>query len=290
MKLNPAVFWALIFLTTCLIWAWFSSRLILNAPRIRDYVTPDNLKIPFEKIEFKSGRRKISGWFITSQKNTSKTIIICHGWGASKGDVLYSTFFLHQHYNLLYFDFTNHGESGGNKTSMGKYESEDMLSAVKYLKEEKPSLSAKIGVFGFSMGGVAAIYAASKDKRINAVVAESPFDSFNEITAHHAKLFLNLPRHPLVVLTILGAIIRLGHSPERYSPMRNISKVSPTAVLLLATSGDENIPVEAVKRVYEKAEEPKELVVFDSHGHGTAYIEHTDEYKKTITRFFSKNL
>lgn len=257
---------------------------------MKDYVTPENLRVTFEKVEFKSGRRKIIGWFIPSKGKPAKTIIICHGWGASKGDVLTSTLFLNEKYNLLYFDFTNHGESGGNKTSMGKYESEDLLSAVKYLKEQKPSLSEKIGVFGFSMGASAAIYAASKDKRIDAVIAESPFDSFNKITYHYAKLFFKIPPHPLVDLTLLAVNARLGFSPEKYSPIYHVAKISPSPLLIIASSGDKNIPLEVVKRVFEKAGSPKELVVFDSDGHGMAYHEHTEKYKKTIYDFFSKNL
>lgn len=258
---------------------------------MRDYVTPENLRIPFENIFFDSQRRKIVGWFIPSTiANNPKTIIVCHGWGASKGDVLPSTIFLRESFNLLYFDFTNHGESNGDKSSMSRFEAEDLFSAITFLESVKPEYSRKIGVLGFSMGGAIAIYAASKDKRISAVVSESPFDSFNNVIYHYAKLFFKLPPHPLVDITILAAIVRLEFSPENYSPIHHVSDVAPTPLLLIAGGKDKNIPLEMVKRVFDKARQPKQLYVFDTAEHGMAYQEDPQEYKKIVLNFFNKTL
>ncbi len=291
MKLHPFVFWSLVILSSVVIWGWFSSRLILNVPRLPDYATPKNIQRPFEEISFKSGNRLIAAWFIPSKANhTEKTVIICHGWGASKGDLLLTTSFLLDHFNLLYFDFTNHGESGGNKTSMGKYEAEDIVSAVDYLKKYKKKESQNVGVYGFSMGASVAIYATSKDKRINALIAESPFYSFNEIVAHYAKTFLNMPPRPFADLAILFSAIRLGFFPEKYAPSKNVQNVSPAPILIIGASGDKNIPLHIVKKVFEKSSSPKELKIFESTGHGSTYSDHKEEYKNTLISFFKKHL
>lgn len=291
MKMHPVVFWALALSIAVAIWGWFSSNLILKVERVRDVVTPENLRVPSENVAFYSGRRKLAGWFVPSSAASSRsTIIVCHGWGASKGDVLPSTVFLRARHNLLYFDFTNHGESGGFKTSMGKFESEDIAAAARFLRENKPASSEKIGVLGFSLGASAAITAAARDGRIAAVAAESPFYSYDEITSHYARRFLKVPDFPFAALARLAVRVRLRHNPENYSPRLSVGKISPRPLLVIASAGDENIPVSVVKKVFDAAGEPGRLKIFDSHGHGAAHVEHPEEYRKLLEDFFGEHL
>lgn len=272
-------------------WGWFSSRLILEIERARDIVTPENLRVPSENISFYSGNRKLAGWFIpSSDKKSHSTIIICHGWGASKGDILVATIFLRDRHNLFYFDFTAHGESEGSRISMGKFESEDILSAVSFLEKTKPASSAKIGVWGFSLGASAAIVAAALDDKIASVAAESPFYSYNEIISHYARRFLKVPAFPFAALARLGARLRLGHNPEKYSPRFFIAEIAPRPLLFIASSGDENIPPAVTKKLFDAAGEPKRLVIFESHAHGAAASEHPEEYKKLLADFFAESL
>ncbi|PKN01653.1 MAG: hypothetical protein CVU77_03870 [Elusimicrobia bacterium HGW-Elusimicrobia-1] len=292
MNIRPAVFWTLLAISVTVVWGYFSSRLILNIGRMKDIVTPANLRVPSENVSFYSGKRKLAGWYVPSDdKNSRSTVIVCHGWGASKGDVLPSTIFLRARHNLFYFDFTAHGESSGRKVSMGKYESEDILAAVGYLAAERPASSKKIGVWGFSMGASAAITAAAGDGgRIAAVAAESPFYSYDEITSHYARRFLKVPDFPFAALARLVVRIRLCHNPENYSPRLSVGKISPRPFLVIAAAGDENIPVSSTKKLFDAAGEPKSLKIFDSHGHGAAHVEHPEEYRKLLGDFFGAHL
>ncbi|MDI6757626.1 MAG: prolyl oligopeptidase family serine peptidase [Endomicrobiia bacterium] len=291
MKLHPVVFWAIVLSVAVAIWGWFSSNLILKAARARDIVTPDNLRAPSENISFYSGKRKLAGWFVpSSDKESGSTIIICHGWGASKGDILVSTIFLREKHNLFYFDFTAHGESEGSRISMGKFESEDILSAVRFLEKTKPASAEKIGVWGFSLGASAAIVAAALDGRIAAVAAESPFYSFNEITSHYAKRFLKAPEYPFVPLARAAARLRFGFDPEKYSPSLFVAEISPRPLLFIASSGDENIPPAVTKKLFDAAGEPKRFVIFESRAHGAAASEHPEEYRKLLADFFAESL
>ncbi len=258
---------------------------------MKDYITPQNLQIPSENIIFYSGKRKLVGWYIPSSKNSNATIILCHGWGASKGDILPSTIFLRDKFNLIYFDLTNHGESDGNKTSMGKFESEDIISAVDFLKKNKSPAASYIGVYGVSMGASAAIVAAAIDKRINAVVAESPFFSFNEIVSHYARTFLKVPRYPFVPLAVLFSRLRLGFDPEKYSPAFYSDKISPRPILIIASKGDINIPFYISEKVYKISKEPKHFEIFgDKVGHCESYLAEPQRYKRILENFFYETL
>jgi fermentation-respiration switch protein FrsA (DUF1100 family) len=52
-----------------------------------------------------------------------------------------------------------------------------------------------------------------------------------------------------------------------HNPMNEISKVSPTPLLIVHGTDDVGIPLAGVKRLYELAGEPKDLVVVEGADH-----------------------
>src|SRR3989339_733334 len=138
-KIRTSVSIIILIFILIFIWGWFSSSLVLKAGLLPIEQKPDDFNVMCENVSFFTDDNiNIKGWFLPSKEKSYKTIIICHGWGTNKSDVLSSTiFFLKRGFNLLYFDFRNHGESGGNKSSLGKLESQDLISAVDFLKTKK---------------------------------------------------------------------------------------------------------------------------------------------------------
>lgn len=274
------------------IWGWFSSSLILKVPKLALEINPASFNLISENIEFlTSDGIKISGWFIRSKKSSDKTIIICHGWGANKADVFPSTMYLlKKGFNLLYFDFRNHGASGGNVSSIGKLEGLDLTAAVEYLKKEKPELSEKIGVYGISMGASVAILTAAQDERISAIAVDSPFSSFNYIVVRYAKLFYKIPKYPLTPLTFLFTKMRLGFNPDDFSAVRYVKKISPRPIFFIHGANDERIPADEGKKLYDMAGEPKEFWEVSGADHMESHSKNPLEYEKKVSEFFRKYL
>ena len=82
---------------------------------------PDQFGLPYENVYFKTEDKvQLKGWFIPSEAYSNKTIVLMHGWGMNRADILKNTYFLHDlGFNLLYFDFRALGESGGKTSSIG---------------------------------------------------------------------------------------------------------------------------------------------------------------------------
>ena len=82
---------------------------------------PDQYGLPYENVYFKTEDKvQLRGWFIPSAQYSNKTIILMHGWGMNRADILKNTYFLHDlGFNLFYFDFRALGESGGKTSSIG---------------------------------------------------------------------------------------------------------------------------------------------------------------------------
>jgi pimeloyl-ACP methyl ester carboxylesterase len=106
-------------------------------------------------------------------------IIFCHGWGGTK-DVVAPTLALEMVERLpcvaLVFDYAGWGASEGPRGRIDPhYQSRDVRSAVSYVAQRFPQLSARIGLYGFSFGGSISTYVGSVDRRVAAIVSIAAF-------------------------------------------------------------------------------------------------------------------
>jgi alpha-beta hydrolase superfamily lysophospholipase len=92
------------------------------------------------------------------------TVLVCHGLAANKSNQLVmARQLVPGGFNVLAFDFRAHGESGGQLTTFGKLEVNDVLGAVRWVRENHADQAHKIFGVGASMGGSALIVAAADD-------------------------------------------------------------------------------------------------------------------------------
>jgi pimeloyl-ACP methyl ester carboxylesterase len=286
---------ALVFLT-CLaaavfLWGWFSSNLVLKNNPYPISILPRTFGLDFEDAAFKTeDGLALSAWFVPAKKPSDKTIIVCHGWGANRSDVVPTTFFLNSEggYNLFYFDFRNHGESAGKMTSLISLEARDLEAAVAYLKSQKPAQARVIAFYGMSMGGAVAITVGARNKEIAGVVAESPYASLDETVVRFGRLFYNTPRYPLVPITLLFLRWRLGFDPNPDSPVNHAGEISPRPLLLIQGDKDLRMPVAEGEALFAAAKEPKELWTVPGADHGEVAEKAGPDYQKRLLAFYEK--
>ncbi|MBI2119466.1 MAG: alpha/beta hydrolase [Elusimicrobia bacterium] len=269
-------------------WGYLSSSIMLKVPRVVNEFNPKSFGCNYESFTtFTEDQIKIEGWFVQAKEKSSTLLFVLHGWGANRSDVLATTIFLAKKYNLVYFDFRNHGSSGGDKTSLTCLEIKDFKAVVNFIEKEKKEFVQKSGVFGFSMGGSVAISAGAELPQMQAIVAESPFASYEETVYRFAKLFYRAPRF-VVPLTLYFIQARLGFNPEKCSPIHFVSKISPRALLIIQGGNDLRMPVKEGQALYDRAREPKELWIVPETDHGAIFEKNPKEYQKKILDFFDK--
>ena len=282
--------WALPFLLLVFVglWGYVSSNMIIKIPRMPPAANPKSFGYDFEPFStLTEDEIKIEGWIVPSKTKTGSTIVVLHGWGANRSDVLLSTIFLAQHYHLVYFDFRNHGTSGGSETSLTCSEIKDFSAVIRFLKTEKKVYAENIAAFGFSMGAAVALSGAARIQDIKAVIAESPFSSFNDTVARFAGIFFGVPRFA-VPLTLIFTRLRLGFDPEECSPIYHIAKISPRPVFIIQAGGDVRMPPSEGQSLFEMAREPKELWLVPQADHGTIFEKEPEQYQKRILGFYQK--
>ena len=255
-------------------------------------VWPDQFGIPYEKISFETEDNvELKGWFITSSKDSNKTIIFMHGWGMNRADIFKNTYFLRDlGFNLMYFDFRALGESGGKINSIGYLELKDIKAAIACLKETRPQFCEKIGLYGMSLGAMVAICEAAHNPEIACVVAEASYYSFRRVVSRWAWVHYHIPYFPLLPIVLHYIRKNLGVNPERYSPKYNVPKIAPRPVFFIHGRYDNLVPAAQAKLLYKNAGDPKEIWLVPGAKHNKCAEVGGFEYKQKLSDFFRKHL
>ena len=166
---------------------------------------------------------------------------------------------LSQHFDIITFDFRGHGASGG--VCNGTKEFYDVKAVIDYAKNRYE----KIALIGFSLGGIEGIYTVAKFQGVDALVTVSvPADV--EAIRPKAKWLFWMANNYFGRL-VLRKWVRLDSAPQFPKPATAIGQVSPTPILIVHGSQDALVDVKQAEILYQKAKEPKELVIIEGMKH-----------------------
>jgi fermentation-respiration switch protein FrsA (DUF1100 family) len=233
------------------------------------------------------GVRLSAWWFPAPEANAS--VIVAHGHGANKASSLWVAAELFPRFNVLLLDLRGHGQSGGERTSVGFLERLDILAAVSWLDAqagERP-----IGVLGISMGGATAILAAGLEERprIAAVVADSPFARLRSpVLAAICERGYPRAVSPVLawsVCTIAGWQVRARRALD---PIDVVQRIAPRPLLIIHGEADALIPVENAYALYHRAGQPKELWVVPGVEHARVAESDLRAYADRVRTFFER--
>jgi dipeptidyl aminopeptidase/acylaminoacyl peptidase len=266
-----------------------------HPPKYPLHLPPSVYKAEYEEVSFTSEDGIVlKGWLVKPAQSRQKSpaIVICHGIGANKSDFTeLAASLAHRGYYVLVFDFRAHGESSGRRTSLGLHEQKDIEAALAFLKTRRDTIDPKrIGIYGFSMGGSAAILAAAKTGAFSAVVADSAFTSLLDQARTAITGFYHLPAFPFLHLTVIGYELYFQTRVDAIAPVKVIAAIAPTPVLIIAGEGDKLIPADNGRKLFVAAGDPKELWIIPGADHGGTLAAAGREYEKRVGEFFEKNL
>lgn len=295
--MSPWLLLALLVTAGSLMACYWGAGVILHPPLMSKMeVFPEQFGLRYEKVSFQTrDGLTLKGWWIPSPNGEEerRTLIMCHGWGDNKGELLKITHYLNEKagFNLLYFDNRSHGESDGEITTIGALETIDFDAAVTFLKENKPQFLDRLGVFGLSMGAAVTSMSMPDHPEVKAAVLESPFTDFRVVAKRWAWNNLYVPYFPLVIITMWFLRCRV-HDPkvDTYSPERFIAKIAPRPLLIVGGSEDRLMKEDDVRRLFAAAGEPKQLWIIPGARHVKCHEVGGLEYEARVTNFFNKHL
>ena len=249
--------------------------LVVRPPRITIPLAPADFNLRVEDVRIPAADGvTLAGWFIA--RPDAPAVVLLHGYPAEKADHLPVAAALAPRFAVLLMDLRYFGQSGGRTTTLGFRERSDLQRAVGWLHARG---YARVGVFGFSLGGAVALLAAADDPRIRSVAAYAPFADL--------RLLGRETYGPLVHLMRACALVFLGADITRPAPIDAAARLA-IPVLLIASRQDEQVGFHHAEllRAAMAANRRFAFHVFDRGRHG----ETGTELEPRLREFFLANL
>lgn len=289
-------FIVVIIVVTVIVGFWGLNKIapysIIEPYRVNENYTPAEFGLESEKIVlYGVDSVELSAYWVKSLQDSVKGIVILvHGIGSCKEHNLTKARLLaEQGVESIVFDGRAHGESGGDYTTYGYYEKNDVSKIVEYLKAQEPALT--IGIWGHSLGGAIAVQSLEIDDRIEFGVIESAFTEMDQIVFDYSKRMMKGIGIKFVSNYALKRAGKIAHfNPEEVKPIRSVKKIEqPT--LFVHGDEDQRISVLYSEQLYANLKSSdKELYVIQGAGHVNLLEVGGEEYTSRVLGFINNNL
>lgn len=252
--------------------------------------------IPYENFSIKTADNiLIKGTHLTrndsvTNEESRPVVIVVHGISISRKHpkIIAITKDIYKKYDVISIDLRGHGESSGDFTG-GESEANDVDAAIDYAKRHGYK---NIGLIAFSAGGIASIKRQVKEQTFKAMVIVATPASPNTAKGEFTKLLCTdnvfLQGTGNVFMHCRGARIKV---PLKVANALEIVDSVCCPVLFMQGKDDWIVDSEQARLLYEKAKEPKKLVILDSSEHAESlYNNRANEFRSEMMGWFGKYL
>ena len=255
-----------------LVFHFVQSRFLSTGPNGPQ--TPSSVGIPYERIKFASGDRRLDGYLVRVSGNHQPraALLIFHGRGETISDWVQAQRVLYEHgISSLVFDYSGHGDS----TSPGTIRNlnADAIAAYGYFawkfKDDRKC------VLGFSMGNAPMLASMKRFQPAPAcVIVASAFSSLRELTAKYGK------SRPFLRL-----LVRL--LPDVWNNVKAVADNRAPLLVLHSTSDTAN-PFFMGERIFQAAHKPKQLVALRGFMHNAPLDDASGGWWDPVIRFVTE--
>lgn len=180
---------------------------------------------------------ELRGWYLPSRNKAAW--VLAHGLSQTRMDLIPEARALHDGgHGVLLFDLRAHGQSGGETSTWGDKERQDVRAALAYVRAQPDVDPARVGVLGFSIGSAAVAEVAAEDPRVAAVVLLSPFNTLWLAAAYDFRRF--------GVVTQTGALVpfwRRGIALEEVRTLDAVDRIRPRPLFIVAGTEESGQPL-----------------------------------------------
>jgi uncharacterized protein len=232
------------------------------------------------------GGRK--GWFFPGLRG-APTIILCHGYQSSRGELLTLVSALQDHqYNVFVFDFAAHGSNAGI-TTFGYKEADEVRAAIDTLASRNDVDPSRFGVWGYNLGAYAALREAEKDPRVKALVLDSVYDYPKQMVKIGVEK-TGVGGFPMMVKSAQTTFEWMNYGYKGDPPLSaRLRALNGVPILFIEAADDPELST-VTREMFLKAPEPREQAII-AHGN---FVNLPDDEKRTyenrVVTFFLARL
>ena len=295
MKWLKRAAWLAVFALALFVFGWApyflaglaTTRRFVYNDRENKGLTPASFQAAYEDVAFQARDGvALKGWWVPAPEPRG-TVVLVHGLNRSRIEMVKKVpYLVGRGWNALLFDLRHHGESGGQVSSFGHYEKEDVHGAVALARRRSPG---PVVVWGVSLGAAAATLAAAEDPAIAGLVCDSSYRSLRDTVHHHMQLARGwrwwmriVPPWPVADEVVFWIGRRGGFDPDAVDVRGAAARLAGRPCLFVCNSGDRRMPPEIAAELKAAAGERAEMLVVPGNSHGGAYRDGTAAYQAAV--------
>jgi fermentation-respiration switch protein FrsA (DUF1100 family) len=235
----------------------------------------------------------LRGWLVEPTQANGKSVLLLHGVTDNRlGASGFGDYFLARGYSVLLPDSREHGASGGEISTYGILERDDVRRWVAWVRERSPGCTYLLGE---SMGAAIGLQATAVTPQLCAVAVESPYSTFREISYERlgrgtglGAQFWRTAGRPVIEVAILYAGARYDVDLPRAEPLAAVES-SRVPTLLIAGTADRNIPAHHAEELEAACASHCELWMVSGADHGGASAVAPAEFWQRVSGWFESH-
>ena len=246
--------------------------------------TPADVGLRYREVGLKSGDGlSLRGWWI-ERAGSSRAAVLVHGWGGDRSSPhVLETALVYERagFDVLIIDLRAHGESEGERVTVGYKEVRDVRGALSWL-EERGYEPEDVVLHGWSMGGAAVVQAAA-GSGVAAVVEEAGYADLLPLLRERIPEASGLPSFFNPGILLMGRL-SLGIDPWAVRPEEEARQLSREGVpfMIIHSRDDGVIPFEHAE-AFAAAYPGATLWELRGYGHVAAHTH--PEYRERLLNF-----
>jgi pimeloyl-ACP methyl ester carboxylesterase len=226
----------------------------IRVPRPVDTTTPADLRVPFTTRHVASDGLDLEVWAVPSDAHRAM-VLMYHGYGASKSSLVVPAVQFHNMgCDVELVDFRGSGGSGGNVTTVGYREADDVAATVGDLHVPADGL-----------------------------LLESPYDRLRSTAANRFSS-MGLPPFPAADLLIFWGGVQQGYWAAGLNPADSARSVRCPAIVFQG-GRDARVTTAQARSVFDGLGGPKQFELFDTSYHCGFREADPARWRRTVEAF-----
>jgi fermentation-respiration switch protein FrsA (DUF1100 family) len=224
-----------------------------------------------------------------------KAVVFVHGRGQNR---IASSFrpdkiaplFLARGWDVLLFDLRGHGESEGDRYSLGQYEPRDIVAAIDFAATKGHVDRKRIAVIGESLGGGSAIMTVGLDPTIGPVVTDSAYADGYTVVSEVGQNYTGLPSWFTPGIVLAGRIF-FGLDVASVRPAEVVRAHPERAWLFIQCDADKTVyPHHGTDLKAASANPDTELWMVHGCDHVRAFTDDPVAWQQHVLAFLDREL
>ncbi len=241
------------------------------------------INYPFEVVS--DFNYTLIGEFLPTPNDVKGTVYYLHGYGSNRSQGIWFLQMYHDlGYNVVLYDHVGSGDSGGDYSTMGLYETEDLHTIKTYVEKTYPTGKNKV-LHGVSMGGATALYYGEVyGNGIDYIVADCSYSAMKDIVLYQFGEQFDLPHFPFIPLANIGLKVKGNYTLNDVDLLNSVASDNYKNIDVLYIHGDADnfTPYQMSVDLHNATIGNSTLQLFQGVDHADAYQSNPQLYKTLV--------